>query len=83
MLKLEDLKKDALVRGIQAEEIVRIIQVERVGFEAEWLMSGLLLRTRQMFHACFAQTSLPKRESLVERNKQNSGLGWVNMKRLA
>lgn len=31
MLKLEDIKKDAQVRGIQAEEIVRIVQVEPVG----------------------------------------------------
>ena len=28
MLKLEDIKKDAQVRGIQAEEIVRVVQVE-------------------------------------------------------
>jgi superfamily II DNA or RNA helicase len=31
MLKLEDIKKDAQIRGIQAEEIVRIVQVEPVG----------------------------------------------------
>jgi superfamily II DNA or RNA helicase len=31
MLKLEDIKKDAQVRGIQTEEIVRIVQVEFVG----------------------------------------------------
>ncbi|HDO7840954.1 helicase-related protein [Legionella pneumophila] len=31
MLKLEDIKKDAQVRGIQAEEIVRIVQVEPIG----------------------------------------------------
>lgn len=31
MLKLEDVKKDAQVRGILAEEIVRIVQVEPVG----------------------------------------------------
>lgn len=31
MLKLEDVKIDAQVRGILAEEIVRIVQVERVG----------------------------------------------------
>lgn len=31
MLKLEDIKKDAQVRGIQSEEIVRIVQVEPVG----------------------------------------------------
>lgn len=31
MLKLEDIKKDAQVRGIQAEEIVRVVQVEPVG----------------------------------------------------
>lgn len=31
MLKLEDIKKDAEIRGIQAEEIVRIVQVEPVG----------------------------------------------------
>lgn len=31
MLKLEDIKKDAQVRGIQAKEIVRIVQVEQVG----------------------------------------------------
>lgn len=31
MLKLEDVKKDAQVRGVLAEEIVRIVQVEPVG----------------------------------------------------
>ncbi len=31
MLKLEDIKTNALVRGIQTEEIVRIVQVEPVG----------------------------------------------------
>ena len=31
MLKLEDIKKDAQIRGIQPEEIVRIVQVEAVG----------------------------------------------------
>jgi superfamily II DNA or RNA helicase len=31
MLKFEDIKKDAQVRGIQSEEIVRIVQVEPVG----------------------------------------------------
>lgn len=31
MVKLEDIKKDAQVRGIQAEEIVRVVQVEPVG----------------------------------------------------
>jgi superfamily II DNA or RNA helicase len=31
MLKLEDIKKDAQVRGIQSEDIVRIVQVEAVG----------------------------------------------------
>ena len=31
MLKLEDIKKDAQIRGIQPEEIVRIVQVEPVG----------------------------------------------------
>ncbi|PWQ96580.1 helicase-related protein [Leucothrix pacifica] len=34
MLKLEDIKKDAQVRGIQAEDIVRIVQVEPVGGDA-------------------------------------------------
>lgn len=31
MLKIEDIKKDAQVRGIQAKEIVRVVQVEPVG----------------------------------------------------
>lgn len=31
MLKLEDIKKDAQVRGIRTKEIVRIVQVEPVG----------------------------------------------------
>jgi superfamily II DNA or RNA helicase len=31
MLKLEDIKKDAQIRGIQSEEIVRIVQIEPVG----------------------------------------------------
>ncbi|MBM1143828.1 DUF3883 domain-containing protein [Alcanivorax sp. ZXX171] len=31
MLKLEDIKKDAQVRGIQGDEVVRIVQVEPVG----------------------------------------------------
>ena len=34
MLKLEDIKKDAQIRGIQAEEIVRIVQIEAVGDDA-------------------------------------------------
>jgi hypothetical protein len=34
MLKLEDIKKDAQVRGIQADEIVRIVTVEPVGDNA-------------------------------------------------
>ena len=34
MLKLEDIKKDAQIRGIQAEEIVRVVQVETVGDHA-------------------------------------------------
>ncbi|MFT5419592.1 MAG: superfamily II DNA or RNA helicase [Candidatus Endobugula sp.] len=31
MIKLEDVKKDAQIRGIQSEEIVKIVQVEPVG----------------------------------------------------
>ena len=34
MLKLEDIKKDAQVRGIQSGEIVRIVQVEPIGDES-------------------------------------------------
>lgn len=34
MLKLEDIKKDAQVRGIQGDEIVRVVQVEPVGDNA-------------------------------------------------
>jgi SNF2 family DNA or RNA helicase len=34
MLKLEEIKKDAQVRGIQPDEIVRIVQVEAVGDSA-------------------------------------------------
>lgn len=34
MLKLEDIKKDAQIRGIQGNEVVRIVQVERVGDSA-------------------------------------------------
>lgn len=34
MLKLEDIKKDAQIRGIQADEIVRVVQVEPVGENA-------------------------------------------------
>ena len=34
MLKLEDIKKDAQVRGIQSGEIVRIVQVVPVGDES-------------------------------------------------
>ena len=34
MLKLEDIKKDAQIRGIQADEIVRVVQVEPVGNDA-------------------------------------------------
>ena len=34
MLKLEDIKKDAQIRGIQANEIVRVVQVEPVGHNA-------------------------------------------------
>ena len=34
MLKLEDIKKDAQIRGIQADEVVRIVQTEAVGDSA-------------------------------------------------
>lgn len=34
MLKLEDIKKDAQVRGIQGDEVVRIVQVEPAGDSA-------------------------------------------------
>ena len=34
MLKLEDIQKDAQIRGIQADEIVRVVQVEPVGDDA-------------------------------------------------
>jgi SNF2 family DNA or RNA helicase len=34
MIKLEDIKKDAQVRGIQGDEVVRIVQVEPVGDSA-------------------------------------------------
>lgn len=34
MLKLEDIKKDAQIRSIQAEEIVRVVQVEPIGDKA-------------------------------------------------
>lgn len=34
MLKLEDIKKDAQIHGIQANEIVRVVQVEPVGDNA-------------------------------------------------
>ena len=47
MLKLEDIKKDRQVRGIQAEEIVRIVQVEPVGEAATYC-----LLQRQPGQAC-------------------------------
>ncbi len=31
MIKLEDIKKDAQIRGIQGSEIVRVVQTEPVG----------------------------------------------------
>ena len=31
MLKIEDIKVDAQIRGIKSDEIVRIVQLERVG----------------------------------------------------
>ncbi len=34
MLKLENIRKDAQIRGIQADEIVRVVQVEPVGDSA-------------------------------------------------
>lgn len=34
MIKLEDIKKDAQIRGIQGDEIVRVVQTERVGDNA-------------------------------------------------
>ena len=34
MLKLEDIKKDAQVRGIQGDEVVRVVQTEQVGEHA-------------------------------------------------
>lgn len=34
MLKLEDIRKDAQIRGMQSDEVVRIVQVEPVGADA-------------------------------------------------
>jgi superfamily II DNA or RNA helicase len=34
MIKLEEIQKDAQIRGIQADEIVRVVQVEPVGNDA-------------------------------------------------
>ena len=34
MIKLEDIKKDAQIRGIQGSEIVRVVQTEPVGEHA-------------------------------------------------
>ena len=34
MLKLEDIRKDAQIRGIEPEEIVRVVTVEPVGDDA-------------------------------------------------
>ena len=34
MLKLEDIKKDAQVKGIESDEIVRVVTVEKVGVDA-------------------------------------------------
>jgi SNF2 family DNA or RNA helicase len=34
MIKLEDIKKDAQIRGIQADEVVRIVQTEEIGEHA-------------------------------------------------
>lgn len=34
VLKLEDIKKDAQIRGIQGDEVVRIVQVEPIGENA-------------------------------------------------
>lgn len=34
MIKLEDIKKDAQIRGIQGDEVVRVVQIEPVGGNA-------------------------------------------------
>ena len=34
MLKLEDIKKDAQIRGLEPDEIVRVVTVESVGDDA-------------------------------------------------
>ena len=34
MLKLEDLKKDAQIRGLEGDKIVRIVSAEPVGIDA-------------------------------------------------
>ena len=34
MLKLEDIKKDAQVKGIESDEVVRVVIVERAGDDA-------------------------------------------------
>ncbi len=34
MLKLEDIKKDAQIRGIQSDDVVRVVQIEPVGDSA-------------------------------------------------
>lgn len=34
MLALEDVKNDAHIRGIQPDEIVRVVQVEPIGDDA-------------------------------------------------
>ncbi|MDO9047191.1 MAG: hypothetical protein Q7U66_05550 [Methylobacter sp.] len=53
MLKLEDIKKDAQIRGLEGDKIVRIILAEPVA--ANRLMSSTLIkRVSQARNHCFA-----------------------------
>jgi len=53
MLKLEDIKKDAQIRGLEGDKIVRIILAEPVA--ANRLMSSTLIRkASQARNHCFA-----------------------------
>lgn len=42
MLKLEDLKKDAQIRGLEGNKIVQVVSVEPIGDTAEIITVSLL-----------------------------------------
>ncbi|MCV6323505.1 hypothetical protein [Pseudomonas aeruginosa] len=42
MVKLEDIKKDAQIRGLHGDEVVKIVSVDKVGDSA---ISGVIVKS--------------------------------------